>query len=772
MPSWLPTSSASDQTAQRSRASKFARASHFWQLILFNRADFAALGGFGSLTSGKSAMPACIAWRFRFALLAIIATTLATPLGSALATTAAASVGSNGISSIDREFLAARDAFERRNINSLAQAKSKFERRVDYPLSPYVSYWWYTAQLAGSAQSAGELASEIERFIETHDATPFGEALRRDYLRALAKAGRWNQFNAQLARGPIDDSEVTCQRVRWQLSIDESRANLTSARREALAIWNADKPAAEPCYDLFDGLVSAGAISRTQIWRRTRELLAAASTNDARRTAGLLNPAPAGFEAGTASANLDAKRFLGKHVIKRDERASVELAVFAVSRLARSNADEAAKWLDKNEAKLPDEAAAYAWAQVGYWGAMQLQSEALSWFGRAGKLDLNDTQASWLARAALRATAHDPAHWKDVARAINMMSDSERRDPAWRYWMARATIATTQNAEPTAKAAAVEGARAEWQRLSRESGFYAVLSADALGVTPQPAFNWVVPDEALMEHISQRPAIRRALALFSLVDARLDIRGDAIREWRYGLRGMDDTALLAAAELARRNALPDRAISTAERTQGLHDYTQRFPTPHREQLESTAKQNGLDPAWVFGLIRQESRFMTDARSRVGAQGLMQLMPATAKWAAQQVGLKDFSQSRLGDIGTNLKLGTFYLRHVLDDLGHAVLATAAYNAGPGRARRWRGSVALEGAIYAESIPFNETRDYVKQVFLNKWYYRHRMYGRSPTLTEMLGTVPGKADTAIASVVTSVSSAVSGAPSVSAPNPVVN
>lgn len=665
-----------------------------------------------------------------------------------------------GVSPNDREFLAAREAFERRNISALSQAKAKFDQRADYPLSPYVSYWWFSAQLASSAQNANELASEIERFLEAHDATPFGEALRRDYLRALAKSGRWSQFNAQLARGSVDDNEVTCQRLRWQMAIDESRTKQAEARRESIALWFADKPAAEPCYEVFDSLVSAGTITRAQIWRRTRELLAAGSVNDARRTAALLNPAPAGFEAATASANLDAKRFLGRHIIKRDDRTTVELAVFAVSRLARSNAEEAAKWLDKQDSKFPDEAAAYAWAQVGYWGSMQLQPDALAWFGRAGKLDLNDTQATWLARAALRATAHDPVHWQDVARAINMMSDAERRDPAWRYWLARATVATAQSAEPAQKTAALEKARAEWQRLSRENGFYAVLSADALGVTPQPSFNLIVPDEGLMGHIAQRASIRRALALFNLVDTKPDIRGDAIREWRYGLRGMDDQALLAAAELARRTGLPDRAISTAERTQGLHDYTQRFPTPHREQLESTAKQNGLDPAWVFGLIRQESRFMTDARSRVGAQGLMQLMPATAKWAAQQVGIKDYSQSRLGDIGTNLSLGSFYLRHVLDDLGHTVLATAAYNAGPGRAKRWRGSVALEGAIYAESIPFTETRDYVKQVFLNKWYYRHRIYGKSPTLTEMLGTVPGKADAAIASVVTSVSSVTPG------------
>jgi soluble lytic murein transglycosylase len=118
------------------------------------------------------------------------------------------------------------------------------------------------------------------------------------------------------------------------------------------------------------------------------------------------------------------------------------------------------------------------------------------------------------------------------------------------------------------------------------------------------------------------------------------------------------------------------------------------------------------------------------------------MPNTARWAAKQVGLKNFTPARAGDIPVNLSLGSFYLRHVLDDLGHPVLATAAYNAGPGRARRWRADQPLEGAIYAETIPFNETRDYVKKVMANTWYYANRFGNSKISLKSLMGTVPGK------------------------------
>ena len=136
--------------------------------------------------------------------------------------------------------------------------------------------------------------------------------------------------------------------------------------------------------------------------------------------------------------------------------------------------------------------------------------------------------------------------------------------------------------------------------------------------------------------------------------------------------------------------------------------------------------------------------MADAKSRVGAAGLMQLMPATARWAAKRVGMSAYSPKNVADVPVNLALGSFYLRHVLDDLGHPILATAAYNAGPGRARRWRADGALEGAIYAESIPFAETRDYVKKVMANAWFYAHQSGAAHISLKRMIGTVPGRLD----------------------------
>ena len=164
--------------------------------------------------------------------------------------------------------------------------------------------------------------------------------------------------------------------------------------------------------------------------------------------------------------------------------------------------------------------------------------------------------------------------------------------------------------------------------------------------------------------------------------------------------------------------------------------------PHRDLLKAHAARAGLDEAWVYGLIRQESRFMAEVRSSAGAMGLMQLMPGTAQWVAGKLGLRNWRWGSVTDPDTNIQFGTYYLRHVQDFLdGNAVLATAAYNAGPGRARQWRPERTMDAAIWAENIPFNETRDYVKKVLSNATVYAHLLHGKPLSLKARLGATVG-------------------------------
>jgi soluble lytic murein transglycosylase len=252
---------------------------------------------------------------------------------------------------------------------------------------------------------------------------------------------------------------------------------------------------------------------------------------------------------------------------------------------------------------------------------------------------------------------------------------------------------------------------------------------------------------------ARHTGLSRALQLIAL-----GLRNEGVREWNFSLRGMDDRALLAAAERACQREVWDRCINTSDRTKGEIDLEQRFPMPFRDDVMAAAKDIGLDPAYVYGLIRQESRFIMDARSHVGASGLMQLMPATARWTAKKIGLP-YTQEQITDRNVNLKLGTSYLKLVLDDFGGSqAMAAAAYNAGPSRPRRWREGALLEPAIWAENIPFAETRDYVKKVLSNATVYSAMLAGhRQAPAAARFSAAPLAVTDSAASIAASAASA---------------
>ncbi len=371
----------------------------------------------------------------------------------------------------------------------------------------------------------------------------------------------------------------------------------------------------------------------------------------------------------------------------------------------------------------------YAWGQVGYWGSLNHSPRALEWYGQSDPAILTDSQLAWQVRAAIRIAA-----WKPTLAAIQQLSPQEAREPTWRYWRARALRGMGET----------DAANALLKGLAGQPNFYGLLAADEIGVAITPQWQGWKPEQVDLDRVNAIPGIQRALALY-----RVNLDNEALREWLWAIRGLDDKGLLAAAEIARVANEPDRAINTAEKTMQLHDFAQRFPMPHRDALAAAAREQDLDEAVVYGIIRQESRFMPEARSKAGATGLMQVMPSTARWIAKQTSVT-YKTGMLLVPETNLQFGTYYFKRVLDDLGSPVLAIAAYNAGPGRARRWRDERPLEGAIYIETIPFNETRDYVKKVLTNAWYYRHRLTGKAAGLRELVGTVPGSSgDPAMAS-----------------------
>jgi len=607
----------------------------------------------------------------------------------------------------DDDFLAAREAFRVGDAVKLGRAAKSLG---GYVLEPYVDYWRLKLRL----ESAG--ADEVQALLARLRGGPLADRLRADWLKVLGAKQQWELFDAEYPQLVNEAAELGCFALQSRL-----RTDADAALRAARSLWFSGREQPDSCNALLDTLAKRGRLTVDDVWARIRLALEAGNTGVARRVAEYL---PKGHHADTrawAAIAVNAQRFLDKKAFNLKTRDGRETVMFAVHRLARTAPPLAAQQWTRLAARFSDAERGYVWGVIAFLGALRHDPNALRWYAQAG--ELSDLQLAWQARAALRAQS-----WPEVLAAVERMSAKESREPAWRYWKARALQAQGRGPE----------AQVLLTPLALEFNFYGQLAAEDLGgVSRLPAVDYR-PNRDEVQVVAKLPGFQRALAFY-----RINLRYEGNREWIWTIRGLDDKQLLAAAEFARANELYDRAINTAERTRELHDFSMRYLAPYRDVMKDYVRQQGLDEAWVYGLIRQESRFIANARSSAGATGLMQLMPATARWVAQKIGLKNFRWTGVSDVGTNINLGTWYLKHVLDTLdNHPVPASAAYNAGPGRARGWRAEVPMEAAVYAETIPFNETRDFVKKVMSNASYYSQQFGQTLLSFKERIGViVPG-------------------------------
>ena len=601
----------------------------------------------------------------------------------------------------DLAFLSARDAY--RNGERVRLAR-QIEVLQGHPLQAWAEYWALRLKLDDG--DAGGVADYLAR----HSGAYLAEKLRGDWLRSLGKKADWESFRRELPALALPDAEINCH-----------AAQASGTPEMVRPLWTGGQDLPQACELLVDQLVAGAGLSVEEVWQRVRRLFEAKRVGAARGAAAYL-PASQGWDGRGLEAIAQAPaRHLDKLPAGWDtRRGGREVALFAVQRLARSDPQDAARRFVRIEERFPAEERAYAWGQIAMQAAQRHLPEALAWYARAAGTSLSEEQLAWQVRAALRAN-----DWNAVLAATVALPPALASQPDWIYWQGRALAAAGRTDE----------ARANYQKISGQPNFYSNLADEELGRHIEVPQRAAAPSAEEIAVAAANPGFQRALALL-----RTDMRIEGVREWVWTLRGMDDRALLAAAELAERNEAWDRAINTADRTRAQHNYSLRYIAPFSDQVRPKADRLALDNGWVYGLMRQESRFVMNAKSSVGAKGLMQLMPATAKWVAKKINLANFHPNRVTEMDTNVTLGTHYMKMVLDSLdNHPVLASAAYNAGPGRARRWRADQPLEGAIYAETIPFSETRDYVKKVMSNAVYYNTLFEGRPQSLKRRLGTI---------------------------------
>lgn len=633
---------------------------------------------------------------------------------NALSIVAACLLATNGYAaSGDAEFLQARAAYDRKNTIALSDYVQQLQSQ-HYLLAPYADYWLMLLNLEEADNQT------VINFLNTYNEYPFADRLRGEYLKKLAKKQDWESFANEIVNYQLEDPAIACYAAESS-AINGDASSLAGAK----PLWMQAKEQAANCSNLYDRMQATGALSEDDIWARFRLSLADNRIALAKAIVRRSKTFDASQYKLIDKAYASPAIVINKKLLSFKARFGRELNLFALNRLAKADSLQALSAFKSVEPLFQAEDKSYFYGQLAYQAAQRQEPQALQWFKLADDLNsdasLSKDQLAWFARAALREKS-----WPMVLKSVAKMSPEQAEEGAWRYWKARALIAQGQTLE----------ANTLYAKLSTERHYYGWLAQDELSDSMSAPLNTYKVSDAEVSEIANTPAFQRAEALL-----RLDYRWEAKTEWAQATKGFDDKQLLAAAEFATRKNWYDLAIITADKTTEIHDFALRYPAPYRNLMKPAAKDQAIDEAWVYGITRQESRFVYSAKSNVGASGLMQLMPATAKWAAKRVGMGNYNNSMIHELDTNIALGTYYLRYTLDLFnGQEVMATAAYNAGPNRAKKWAAVTPLEGAIYAETIPFSETRSYVQKVMANAHLYAYQLGLRSISLKQRLGVIP--------------------------------
>ena len=608
----------------------------------------------------------------------------------------------------DDAFLLLRDASRKEDMEKVDFYAG---RLANYQVPSYVDYYRLKPRIRQLTEA------QFRDYLARYKGSAIADRFRNDWLLELGRQRNWVIFDEQYPQFALDDdTQLKCYALMSRLAKGQKVAD------EARNLLQSPPGYGEACGSLITALAQSGQFDSNDLWAQIRLAGQTNATGPARRIALLLGASDAKMAQAIDLPALMLAKGPGA------SQADHEMYLVAVGRMARSTLKLGVVALQRSLPKLTAQEQAIGWANVALQASYSLAPEAFEYWQKSNGAPLTQEQMQWKARIALR-----EGQWPLVKSAIQAMPVVLRQDPTWVYWLARSLQAETPG-RPNAQADAL------YRSINTQSNFYGLLANEELGshlILPPPG-QPVSPAE--LAAMAANPGLQRALKFFNM-----RLRFEGTREWNWELRSMTDRQHLAAAEFARQNNVLDRMVNTSDRTRLEVDYTQRYPTPHDDVMHPATQTLGLDKAWVYGLIRQESRFIMDAQSHVGASGLMQVMPSTARYVAKKIGLTDFVTETLSDVRTNVLLGTNYLNMVVGGLdGSQVLASAAYNAGPGRLRIWRATMTrpLEGAVFAETIPYTETRGYVKNVMANATYYA-ALFDKSPqSLKARLSTVGPK------------------------------
>lgn len=557
---------------------------------------------------------------------------------------------------------------------------------ASYPLTPHLAYDELTSRLASASNE------EIEQFLQQNGDLPQINWMKLRWLRGLAREGDWERFNRYYTPS-MNFTELDCLYAQHLQQVDPARG-LEHGRN----LWLSGKSRPNACDAVFETMSAQGQLPEQMYWERFR---LAVEANDLRLANYLMGNLSTYLPAAQALMGVAKKPALIKEPSRFDtSKPGMDSAIsVGLRRYSREDTEQALSLLRNYEKRTnfsDTEHVAIA-KQIGLTFAKRFDPRALAIMEQFDPNLHDDNVSEWRARLLLRL-----GRWQEAAALIERFPPSLAQTNRWRYWQAR-SLQLANNNDPRAKEL--------FKELANERDFYGFMAADQIKAPYRLNHKPLVLSEQVQRSVREAPGIRRALEFHH--------RGENVegrREWYNATQHFTQEQQVAQAKLGYDMQWYFPAIRTLAQARYWDDLDIRFPMPFKNMMVRHSRAREINPSWAYAITRQESAFMMEAQSHVGASGLMQLMPATARETAQRYNIPYSTKQQMISPDTNIQLGTAYLSQVYGQFkGNRVLASAAYNAGPGRVRQWlRDTQHLGYDVWVENIPFDETRSYVQNV----------------------------------------------------------
>lgn len=613
-----------------------------------------------------------------------------------------------------KEFSEALNHLKKGHYRSFSRAKKRLE---DYPLYGYLEYEYLRRRLGRVPDK------RIEDFLETYQDLPVADRLLYSWLRHFARRHQWQAFLDHYEEG--GGTRLQCQKA---LALFK-----TNREEEAMALvdelWVVGKSQPRTCDAPFEKWQAKGGMTREKIWQRIDLSMQARRLSLTRFLEKQLDKDDRVWVQRWRAMYRHPAENLHRNVYHKDIPIARKIVRHGIKRLARRDvAAASAAWKrirDKHYKSEPEETQSID-QYIALRAALAKHPEALELLSELE--NPSEKAKEWRVRAAL-----SKQEWWTALNWIEALPREERESENWRYWRGRILEMQSKNL-PVLRTASER----IFTSLAKERSYHGFLAADRMGLPYNIESQPLEFSEDELRETENIPAIQRARELFFLKRF-----ADARREWHREISDYDEVALRKAAVLASRWGWHDRAIATVAMSEHFDDIELRFPMAYRDLIESYSGKLSVDPAWVYGVVRQESGFMTDARSHAGALGLMQIMPKTGRLAARELKTRLRSSREILDVRKNIHLGAAYLRRMLKEQGgNSALATASYNAGPYRVRKWMPETAMPADLWVESIPYTETRNYVRRVMAYTVIYDFRLDGKLEQIQKRMPDVEPK------------------------------